>query len=469
MEAKQDIAFWNLERQGMGLAWDGCSLVEVAGRYGTPLYVVSFNLLKRCHGAIRGAFLTEGLEPRLFFSYKTNPVPAVVRRVADLGCGAEIISEFEFWLARNLGIRGSDIVVNGSAKTPELLRLAVLGDVALINVESPGELRALEETATRLEKPVRVGLRINPCLSGRPFDFTIASGTRSSHAGFRYGEPEWAAALKTLRNHPFLRLRGLHFHIGSGIRRVRPYRDALKRALTMWSDLLAAGFQPEVLDLGGGFGSPAVKEFSLFEAARYIGFGRPPATAHPGHDDRLFADLARMCSTTLLEYSQRRRIDLPAIYLEPGRALVASSQMLLLKITALRKRPGHPVAAICDAGALSLSPLLLSEHHFVLPVNKPLDGPAAKYDLLGNLPAPLDFVALRRHLPLLEPGDLVAVMDVGAYFTALANNFGGPRPAIVVIENGTSRLARERESFEGMISRDIPKLPAANCTADKIV
>ena len=146
---------------------------------------------------------------------------------------------------------------------------------------------------------------------------------------------------------------------------------------------------------------------------------------------------------------------MPAIYVEPGRALVASSQLLLMKVVLLKKRTNRTEVAVCDAGAMSLSPLLLGERHAVLIANKSEGGRTARYDLVGNLPAPLDLVAMKQDLPVLEAGDIIAVMDAGAYFTALGNNFAGPRPAIVMIEKGMPRLARRRETFEDVVSRDV--------------
>jgi diaminopimelate decarboxylase len=458
----RDITIWDLERRGNDLSWDGCNLAELARQYGTPLYVANVALLEKSHKALLGAFRAEGLEAKIFFSYKTNPVPDVLRYLAALGCGAEIISEFEFWLATRMEIAGSDIVVNGSVKSKELLRCAVRRDAAAINVESVDEIRSLQKIAVDLNRPVNVGLRINPCLAISRFDFTLTAGSRRSHIGFAPQSREWKEALRILHDESRLKLRGLHFHIGTGVRAARPYQLALETALKMWSELLEAGFTPSILDIGGGFSTPTLKEFSLLDAIRFFGWGKPPHQPVGQEQGVLLEEVARACSSTLHGFVRERGIAMPDIYVEPGRALVSSSHALLLKVIAVRRRTRGVEVAVCDAGAMSLSPQLLSEHHAVLVANKAAGGPTARYDLVGNLPAPLDLIGLRQELPVLEAGDVLVVMDVGAYFTSLGNNFAGPRPALVMIEKGVPRLARRRESFEDMVSRDVSMPSAEN-------
>ncbi|MBA3766077.1 MAG: hypothetical protein H0W99_03640, partial [Acidobacteria bacterium] len=261
-----DIATWALERRGEELLWDGCVLADLARSYGTPLFVVNNSRLEQSYRELCETFQSEALAAEIFFSWKTNPVPAVLKSLIELDAGAEIVSEFEFWLAKKLHVTGQKIVVNGSVKSPELLQQAVEYDVALINVESVAELRLLDEISIKLGKRVNVGLRINPSLKTSRFDFTTSTGTASSHIGFISNGSEWKSALSILRESPFLHLRGLHFHIGSGIHTANPYAEALDTVLKVWKNLLEQGFAPSVLDIGGGFQIPTLKIFSLLDA-----------------------------------------------------------------------------------------------------------------------------------------------------------------------------------------------------------
>ncbi len=450
----QDLNYWNLERRENGLYWDGCSLPELALNYGTPAYVVNMGLLRQCYSELSASFQNQGLSARLFYSYKTNPVPAVLQDFAALGCGAEVISEFEFWLARQLGLDGDCIIVNGSCKTGQLIRQAIMSNAALINVESLDELRHVQVIASELGKAASVGMRINPCLPKRRFDFTLFSGTRANIAGFRPTDPEWKQALQFLREDPRLQVKGLQFHIGSGIRQARPYIDALATALKMWTDLLNAGFNPTILDIGGGFGIPTLRVLNLVEAVRFFVWNRPPKIQRAEERSSLTEEIAQSSSRILQRYAREKGVSMPIVYLEPGRALTGASQLLLLQVKSLRRRHDGDATVICDAGALSLSPLLLTEQHRILRVSGSSEERKETYNLVGNLPSPLDLVGLRQRMPVLNPGDIIAVMDVGAYFTALGNNFAGPRPPIILIDQGNASLARERETFEDMISRD---------------
>lgn len=450
-----NIENWNLEHRGEELYWNGCNVIHLAQKYGTPLYVVNKHLLEESLQGMIDAFRAEDLDAHIFFSFKTNPVPEVLKTIIKLGAGAEVISEFEFWLSRKLGLEGSKIIVNGCIKSPELLKQAVESDVALINVETVSQLSTLRDITRELGRKVNVGLRINPALRKRRFDLTSATGSSTSHMGFLPDSSELSMALNTLQEEPQLKFRAFHFHIGSGIRSLRPYKEALPKVLKVWEGVLSHGFTPEILDIGGGFTIPTLKELNLWEAVRLFGWGktRPPRLEKRQND--LLRGIAQLCSQKLQSFSRKYGIPMPEVYVEPGRALTARSQLLLLTVHEMIKRgKAGPFFALCDGGAMSLSPLFLSEYHTVMVANRASQGRLRKYNILGNLPTPLDVVALRRDMPEILPGDVLAVMDVGAYFTSLGNNFAGPRPAIVEIENGSATLIRRRETFEDLISRD---------------
>ncbi|HEU4509662.1 MAG TPA: aldehyde dehydrogenase family protein [Pyrinomonadaceae bacterium] len=450
---------FELERRGEHLFWDGCNLTEIAAEYGTPLFVFSTRQLQKTYREIASSFQTAGLRTEIFFSFKTNPVPEILKALTTLGAGAEVVSEFELWLAKGLGLSGDRIVVNGCVKSAALLREAVMSQVALINVESVAELQMLVRLAAELDQRVNVGLRINPMLKKRRFDFTVSSGVAGSHIGFVPGSSEWQSALEILRRTPALHLRGLHFHIGSGVSSTKPYAEALDSALRTWKDLLRQGFSPEVLDIGGGFQTPSLKALNLVGAIKLFGWNRSPGN-NGANGESVVSTTAQLCATKLQEFSQTGS-PAPAIYVEPGRALVAPSALLLLTVESLVERERDQYFALCDAGALSISPLLLSENHRILVSNKNGHGPKRRYNLVGNLPTPLDLISLGRQLPVLSPGDRIAVMDTGAYFTSLGNNFAGPRPAITIIEDGVATLVRRRETHEDLVSRDFTFNPAA--------
>ncbi len=161
---------WNLGRLGKDLYWDGHNLARLAAQYGTPLFVVSGKRLERSFEQMKKAFLAEGLDVDVFFSFKTNPLPQALKALTTCGVGAEIISEFEMWLARRLGLGGDRILVNGPLKPRALLNQAVECGARMINVETTAELYALKEIAEKLGKKANIGLRINPGLKKEGFN-----------------------------------------------------------------------------------------------------------------------------------------------------------------------------------------------------------------------------------------------------------------------------------------------------------
>ena len=445
---------WSLDRQGDELTWDGCRLSGLARAFGTPLFVVNRRVLEESVNAISGVFAPAGLKARVFFSYKTNPVPEVLRILAGAGVGAEVISDLEFRLAGRLGLGGERIIVNGGAKPEALLRLAVETGADMITVQRLEDLQTLEKIGRESGKRVRLGLRINPGLRKRVFSFTVSTGTAGSPLGFVLGSQEWRQALRIIAGNPVFHFRGLHFHIGSGIRTSSPYREALRNTLPFLEDARGRGLVPEVLDIGGGYNVSTLKEIDLWEAIRLFAWNKPQRPPRFKPQTLLLEEVAQACARILGGYGRETGTPVPEIYIEPGRALTASSQLLLLGVKSVVKRKAGRPAAICDGGAMSLSHLLLSEYHSIFVANK-ADGRAGqRYNLYGSLPTPLDFVAAQRELPPLGPGDVLAVMDTGAYFTSLSNNFAGPRPAVVMVDDGRPRLIRRRETFEDIFSRD---------------
>jgi diaminopimelate decarboxylase len=449
-----DLKNWALERQGDELCWGGCRLTSLAREFGTPLFVVNRSVLEDSVRSIRGVFGPAGLQARVFFSYKTNPVPEVLRVVAGAGVGAEVISDLELRLANRLGLGGERMIVNGGAKPEALLRLAVENNADMITVQRQADLQTLEKIGQNLGKKVNLGIRINPGLRSRVFSFTVSTGTAKSPIGFVLGSKEWRQALRTVAGNPAFRFRGFHFHIGSGIRTAAPYREALRNTLLFLEDARRQGLIPEVLDIGGGYNISTLKEIDLWEAIRLFAWNKPQRPPQFKPQTLLLGEVAQACSEIIGGYCREKGTPRPEIFVEPGRALSASSQLLLLGVKSVVEQKKGRLSAICDGGAMSLSHLLLSEYHSIFVANKAEGSSGRKYNLYGSLPTPLDLVAAERRLPPLAPGDVLAVMDTGAYFTSLSNNFAGPRPPIVMVDNGEPRLIRRRETFEDIFSRD---------------
>ena len=455
MKQGPDRSQWNLQTEEGTLHLDGVSLQGLAEQYGTPVYVVSARLLANAYDEFLSPFIREGVDATVFYSFKTNPVPGVLNRLIRKGAGAEVTSEHELRLAQDLGVHGDRIVVNGTYKSDTYLSNALAAQAVLINIESIDELERLREIAEKSEGVANIALRVNPGLKGRRFNMTLTTAKANSPMGLAHGGTDWHRALDTLRRSQKLNLRGIHVHLGSGISSSSPYKETLQIVLKIWKELLESGFNPDIVNLGGGFSIPTCKTLTMVEAAAALALQsapKPPTNRIKGCQR---AEIAGSWKHDFCEPLQQMGASVPRLVLEPGRALSASSQLLLLEVKRVVKRKNGLPTVICDGGAMGLSPSLWTEYHAIFVVDQRSDRPEVNQMIIGNMPAPIDIVTPCMRLPELTPGDVICVMDTGAYFTSFGNNFAGPRPPIVMIEDAGPRLIRRRETYGEMYGRDV--------------
>jgi diaminopimelate decarboxylase len=398
-----------------GLTLGGVALQQLLERFGSPLHVVHAAQLDRNVHAFRG-----GCD--VFYSYKTNPVPGVLRRLHARGVGAEVISPYELWLAERLGVPGARTVFNGPAKTDAALARAIARGV-LVNVNHGEEVGALARVAQRLRKPARVGVRV------------VTRHGWSGQLGLRI---EGGEALRTFQSalaEPWLRVVGLHAHFGPPLGS-RAALSAFVDELLRFCDLLHArlGLSLEILDLGGGLALPHVTENGGASSTLSV------------------RDYVRSIGARVARHFRSVRRPRPRVALEPGRALTGSAQLLLTRVVSSRDVPGGRPYLMLDAGT-NLAGAMRFESHRVVPVKR--RGRATRrYSLVGPLCSPGDLLCEEVALPAQRPGDALAILDAGAYFVPYQTNFSFPRPAIVMVERGRARLLRRAERFSDLVAFD---------------
>jgi len=437
----QPPALWDLTKSASGrLAWDGVELVDLASRFGTPLHVVSRVRLEKDYRRFRDAFASRYPRVDIGYSYKTNPLPGVIDVLHRCGATAEVISEFELWLALELGVPGAGIIFNGPAKTRDALELALRHEVKLINIDGMSELEMLDQVASRLQRRQKVGLRIVTSVgwSGQ-FGMPIAGG-----AAMR--------AFRRLKESRYLVPCGVHVHLGNGLRDTRIYASAARDAIAFLQAVRAElGIEIEHLDLGGGFGVPTVRPFSAFDA-RYAANGfslRPPQRGEAPTID----DYACAITDLLKEAFADRPESLPELILEPGRALTSSAQLLLLKVLAIKHGDAGDPKVILDGGKNVAMPPGW-EYHEAFLAEDGRDRPPGRYSVYGPLCHTGDIMFVAREFPALRVGDVIAVMDSGAYFIPNQMNFSNPRTPVVMLDGNHASLIRTRESFSDLIRLD---------------
>lgn len=429
---------WGLEAGAGGkLRMQGHCLADLANEFDTPVHLIDLQWLRKSHDAFIRAFRSQIPTAALATSYKTNPVPIVLQTLHGLGTYAEVISEFELWLAGRLGLDGDRIIVNGPGKTPSMLARAVDVSARIINIDGRGEIAAIAREAQRVGRPQRVGVRI------------VTSVGWSSQFGLGIATGDALRAFQDIRQDPWLIANGLHLHIGTGLKSVESYLTAIRELVAFAGDLKRLlDIDLGIIDLGGGFGVPTVRGTDSWDD-RMVALGYPAREALPGDCPRA-GDYAERIAKLLASLPGQK--EPPVIVFEPGRAITSSAQTLLLRVVAV-KETGAARQLILDGGKNIAMPLGW-ETHKIFPVEQ-LDRPfGIRTDLFGPLCHPGDVIARHLALPKLAVGDVLAIMDAGAYFIPNQMNFSNPRPAIIALDNGATTVARRRESFEDIVRLD---------------
>ena len=438
-----NIARWGLAVNDAGhLVLGGCDIVGLADQYGTPLHVVDEAALRRTYRSFVQSFSASYPRVDVFYSYKSNCVPGVLAILHSEGCGAEVISPYELWLAQHLGVDPSRIIYNGVNKSFEDLRGAIEVGVRLVNVDSLAEIRRVQSVSQKLGRPVDVGIRIHPDVGWK------------AHFGIEPRHDRLVAVCRELTAEGLVNVRALHTHIGSGLRSTRVHERAIAFTCSLLRELRdTAGTTIDTLDVGGGFGVPTVRSFTLPEVGFYRVFGIPPR-APAEADCASVEDFARAITGALKEHCARHGLSEPRLMLEPGRALTSSAQMLLVRVRDIKRRRRAPVAVV-DGGMQNVAFPLSYEYHACLVASRARDSTRhRRYLVAGPLCSPEDVLYRNWRLPELVEGDVLAIMDAGAYFTSFANNFSYPRPSVVVVSDGRHRAVRRREGFDHMTALD---------------
>jgi diaminopimelate decarboxylase len=394
---------------------------ELVARWGTPLYVYSQN-------AIRERFreLNDALSPvphLIAYSVKANGNLGVLRTLAAMGAGADIVSGGELHRALLAGIPPERIVFSGVGKTVIELAAALSAGIYAFNVESEGELCALSDLACAMGTRAPVALRVNPDIDTP----TPHAYTRTGHAATKFGIA--AARARTLYSiaakMPGVRVRGIDVHIGSQILEVGPFRQALDYVLDLAHELKREEVELEFLDLGGGLG---------------ISYEGGPRISAAEWADEIVPAVA---ATGL------------KLVVEPGRFLVGESGALLTRVLYVKEGGGKRFV-ITDAGMNDLlRPSHYSGWHAVEPV-EPHGRARGHVDVVGPICETGDFLALDREMEVPKPGELLAIMTVGAYGFSMSSQYNQrPRPAEVMVDGADATLVRRRETVDDLVAAEM--------------
>ncbi len=438
-----DLDLWGLDINAKGrLSVNGQDAVGLVERFGSPLLVVNRKkLLQDAERALK-AFKCAPAGSRILYSYKTNCIPGILKELHGAGLGAEVISPYELWLAEKLGVPGEMTVYNGVDKTPESIEAALRRNILSINIDSAEEVETIHKIASELNTTARVGVRLGFSAKSQ-FGLDVQSNEAMKVC-------ERIASLKGR-----LQFNCIHFNATSNSRWASTHKYYAGQAVEFMAEMKAkTGLVAQYLDIGGGFGVETTKNMSGAEYGMYRLFGCLPAPPRPADFQPIEAFFNEIVEAIKAKCSELK-LETPKIIIEPGRLITSKSEFLLTKVNAIKTKLDGTTYAMTGAGRLSMTFPCDFEYHAAFVADRPEARPERLYNVMGRVCTSADWMFKNRFLPSLNTGDVIAVMDAGAYFSSYSSNFAFQRPAIVMVsETGDASVLRRQESFEHLVAMD---------------
>ncbi|WP_458700789.1 diaminopimelate decarboxylase [Sulfurospirillum sp. 1307] len=394
---------------------------KLAENYGTPLYVYDFNYITDRFLELKEAF--KARKSIIFYAVKANSNLSVLKHLKDLGAGCDCVSIGEVKRALYVGIAKYKIIFSGVGKRDDEIREALLSDILMINLESYEEMQRVEEIAKELGLTARISVRVNPNIDPKTHPY-ISTGLHENKFGVDLDTAK-RIYLKA-KNSEYLDPIGIHFHIGSQITEIEPFKDASKVVSDLVRNLKALNIDLKFFDVGGGIGIDYNGEKTI----------KPYDYAQVILENLAGLDVTLTC--------------------EPGRFLVGNAGYFLTKVL-YEKRNGNKRFVIVD-GAMNdlLRPALYGAFHGVELLNaQNREVDETSCDVVGPVCESGDFFIKDIKLPKTKHDDLIVIKSAGAYGFTMSSNYNTrPRVAEIAYVDGKYKLIRQRESFEDMISRE---------------
>jgi len=387
----------------------------VAKKVGTPFYLYSYGTFERHFRVFDGAF--DGMPHLVCYSLKANPNGALVRTIAKLGGGADIVSGGELYRALQGGIPADRVVYSGVGKSAEELRYAIDAGIRMINIESEGEFLALKKLSRKMKRRVPVSIRVNPEIDPKTHPY-ITTGLKKNKFGVLWGEA--SRLYREIAAEEYLPPVGISSHIGSQILELGPFIEAVTSLKSMILELKGQGIAVEMLDIGGGLGITYKDEL-------------PPRPE----------EYARVIRENLGDMGLK-------LILEPGRVIVGNSGIFVARMLYVKRTAGKTFYIVDGAMNDLVRPSLYNAYHEVLPVEEN-KGKTSVVDLVGPICESGDFLAKDRELADLKEGSLVAIKGTGAYGFSMSSNYNSRRRAAeVLVKGGDFFVVRKRETLKDL-------------------
>ncbi|MGF2616927.1 diaminopimelate decarboxylase [Rossellomorea vietnamensis] len=413
----------------------GVDTVELAKEYGTPLYIYDVELIRERARGFKDTFEDLGIKAQVAYASKAFSSVAIFQLMAEEGLSLDVVSGGELFTAVKAGFPAERIHFHGNNKSEEELRMALQHEIGCIVVDNFYEIQLLEDVCKDMDQSVDILIRVTPGIEAHTHDY-ILTGQEDSKFGFglENGQTE-EALLRTIKS-PYLNVLGLHCHIGSQIFETTGFVLAASKIigkLAQWKD--EHGYTAEVLNLGGGFGIRYTAEDDPIPASQYV----------------------QEIITEVRKKAGESNLDMPEIWIEPGRSLVGDAGTTLYSVGSSKEVPNIRKYLAVDGGMSdNIRPALYEAKYEAILANKAGQPNQDTVSIAGKCCESGDMLIWDLPLPESEQGDILAVFCTGAYGYSMANNYNRiPRPPVVFVENGEAKLVVRRESFEDLVKLDL--------------
>ncbi len=411
----------------------GCDLVNLAAEYGTPLYIFDEQGLRDKCREYQAIFKKNYPDTDVVYASKAYINKALARIFHEEGIGLDVVSGGEMSIAHAAGFPMEKVYFHGNNKSPEELKLALQSHIGYVVVDNFYELELLDRLAQERRIRQDILLRITPGIDPHTQE-KIATGNVDSKFGFPESSREEAVKLALASDS--LNLVGIHSHIGSLIFDTQPYLEALTVVLDFAAEMKQKyGFELKQVNAGGGF------------AIQYT--SDSPAPPLHVYAEALSAYVRSRCTSL--------NLTLPRLIIEPGRSISGPAGVALYTVGAIKDIPGVRRYVSVDGGmADNIRPAIYSARYEAAVANKALEDNQEMVTIAGKFCESGDVLISDIQLPVLSPGDLIAVPDCGAYCLAMASNYNASlKPPIVLVKKGKARLIRRRETYDDLCRTDI--------------
>lgn len=424
-----------LEEIGGILYFDGCNTVELAKKYGTPLYVLSETaIVKKCSD-IRDTFLNKYKKTRAAYAAKAFLTPAMCKIIEREGLCIDVVSGGEMYTAIKAQFPAERIEFNGNNKSIEEIEMAIDYNLGRIIVDGLDELSLIEKVCKEKGKKTNILYRITPGVKSDSHDY-IVTGKKDSKFGIPLDSEIIFPAIEQAIKSELVNFMGLHFHVGSQLNDNSSHLKALEITLNIIKEIyLRYGFITPEINVGGGFGIQYTNE----------------------DDRRSYSYFLDPLMEGIEGFSKELNIERPEVVIEPGRSIVGEAGITLYTVGTIKEIPGLRKYVSVDGGMTdNIRPALYHAKYMGIAANKASEMKTDIVTICGKCCESGDILIKDVQVAPLDRGDIFAIFTTGAYGYSMANNYNkNPLPAVVLINDGKSEIIVRRQSYEDMIKNEV--------------